>query len=61
MIGRPHWDPDSEEADHVIPLSEWQEEVSVGRTRLGYIDWVNYEIEIEAVMLAKFVATTGEL
>ena len=41
--------------------TEWQEEVAEGRTRLGYIDWVNYEIEIEAVMLAKFVATTGEL
>jgi len=37
-----HWD---EYADY--PVKDWQHEVADGDTRLGYIGWVNHQIEAD--------------
>ena len=41
------FNPDSHWDDHPdYPASDWMREVGEGDTRLGYIDWVNAEMEV---------------
>jgi len=41
------WRPASHWDDHPdYPASDWMREVGEGDTRLGYVDWVNAEIEV---------------
>jgi hypothetical protein len=41
------WQPPSHWDDHPdYPASDWMREVGEGDTRLGYVDWVNTEMEV---------------
>lgn len=41
-----YWNPDSDWDNHLdYPASDWIHEVENENTRLGYIDWVNNQIE----------------
>ena len=43
---RTHWNPDSFWDDHdQYGSDDWELEVTEGATRLGYIDWVNAQID----------------
>jgi len=51
-----HWRPESHWDDHDdFPPEDWQYEVANGDTRLGYIDWVNHQIEMVGAELESFL------
>jgi hypothetical protein len=44
-----HWNPESHWDEHPQHSRyDWFQEVAADNTRLGYVDWVNHQLETEA-------------